>query len=126
MKVTVKQGTAARSFRGFFKRELAELDVGGKTGSLTGDEPKGRDDWFVGFADDGHRKIAIAALTIHKKFWRVKSSYLARRAIETLYRDPAVTKQAHHKSSSMRLPAMAQPLVLSPELLARGARSPGT
>jgi cell division protein FtsI/penicillin-binding protein 2 len=89
MQVTVHQGTASRSFRGFFKRELASLAVGGKTGSLTGEDPPGRDDWFVGFADDGHRRIALAALTVHKKFWKVKSSYLARRALETLYKDPA-------------------------------------
>jgi cell division protein FtsI/penicillin-binding protein 2 len=126
MQVTVHSGTASHSFRGFFRRELAELDVGGKTGSLTGDDPKGRDDWFIGFADDGHRKIAIAALTVHKKLWRVKSSYLARRAIETLYRDPAqvgASRQAHHKSSSSKYPVNYQPLVLSPELLAAGARS---
>jgi len=128
MEVTVRQGTAAHSFRGFFKHELAELDVGGKTGSLTGEEPKGRNDWFVGFADDGHRKVAIAALTVHRKLWRVKSSYLARRALETLYRDPeqhVTRKQAHRGggSSHLRITGPYQPLVLSPELLAAGARS---
>ena len=87
MNETVRRGTSSHSFRGFFKREFAGLDVGGKTGSLTGFDPPGKYDWFVGFADsgtDGH-KIAVAALTVHEKVWRVKSSYLARRAFESYF-----------------------------------------
>ena len=86
MNETVKHGTSARSFRGFFRKQLAELDVGGKTGSLTGFDPPGKYDWFIGFADAGDRKIAVAALTVHEKLWRVKSSYLARRAFESYFK----------------------------------------
>jgi cell division protein FtsI/penicillin-binding protein 2 len=87
MKETVLHGTSRGAFRGFFKSSYALLDVGGKTGSLTGYHPKGKYDWFVGYASFSSRKIAIAALTIHEKQWRVKSSYLARRAIETFYQE---------------------------------------
>jgi cell division protein FtsI/penicillin-binding protein 2 len=87
MKETVLRGTSKNSFRGFFRSKLAFVDVGGKTGSLTGYDPKGKYDWFVGFADSKNHKIAIAALTIHEKEWRVKSSYLARRAIESYYKE---------------------------------------
>lgn len=86
MRETVVRGTSRGSFRGFFKSHFAFLDVGGKTGSLTGYDPKGKYDWFVGYAGSSHHKIAFAALTIHEKQWRVKSSYLARRAIETFYK----------------------------------------
>lgn len=82
MKETVTHGTSSKSFRGFFKGGFHDVYVGGKTGSLTGTNPPGKHDWFVGFADDGSRRIAVAALTIHDKYWRVKSSYLARRAFE--------------------------------------------
>lgn len=87
MKETVLHGTSRGSFRGFFRKDLVGLDVGGKTGSLTGYEPPGKYDWFVGYADSGKKRIAVAALTIHEKQWRVKSSYLARRAIETYFRE---------------------------------------
>ncbi len=87
MKETVLHGTSKGSFRGFFKSSLALLDVGGKTGSLTGYSPKGKYDWFVGYAGSPNQKIAVAALTIHEKQWRVKSSYLARRAIESFYKE---------------------------------------
>jgi cell division protein FtsI/penicillin-binding protein 2 len=84
---TVIRGTSRKSFRGFFSGRYAQLKVGGKTGSLTGMDPPGKYDWFVGWAHDGNRKIGIAALTVHGKLWRVKSSALARRAIEKYFRD---------------------------------------
>lgn len=86
MRETVLRGTSKKAFRGFFKKEYAVLNVGGKTGSLTGMDPPGKYDWFVGYADGGMRRIAVAALTIHGKHWRVKSSYLARRAFETYFK----------------------------------------
>ena len=91
MRETITHGTSRKSFRGFFKSKYSKIDVGGKTGSLTGTDPVGKYDWFVGYADDGKRKIAISALTVHRKYWKVKSSYLARRAIELYYQSPRVT-----------------------------------
>ncbi|MGK5088011.1 penicillin-binding transpeptidase domain-containing protein [Bdellovibrionota bacterium FG-2] len=85
MRETISQGTSKKSFRKFFKGEYALLDVGGKTGSLTGDQPKGKYDWFVGFAEGGSHRIAVAALTIHGKLWKVKSSVLARKVIESYF-----------------------------------------
>ncbi|MCM2277634.1 MAG: penicillin-binding transpeptidase domain-containing protein [Oligoflexia bacterium] len=93
MRETVTRGTSRRSFQNFFRGRFSSLDVGGKTGSLTGADPRGKYDWFVGYADDGTRKIALASLTIHEKLWRVKSSYLARRAIETYFRSHEVAAQ---------------------------------
>ncbi len=97
MKETVLHGTSRSSFRGFFKSSFALLDVGGKTGSLTGYDPKGKYDWFVGYAGSANHKIAIAALTIHEKQWRVKSSYLARRAIESFYKEAFDQKNVAHR-----------------------------
>jgi len=87
MNETVTRGTSRKSFRGFFKGALKTLDVGGKTGSLTGTDPRGKYDWFVGYADGGQHRIALAALTISEKVWRVKSSYLARKAFESYFHD---------------------------------------
>ena len=41
----------------------------------------------MGYADGGPHRVAVAALTIHKQYWRVKSSYLARRAFETFFKE---------------------------------------
>ncbi len=85
MQETVRRGTSRHAFRGFFGR-FPLVDAGGKTGSLMGTDPSGKYDWFVGYAESGSKKIAVAVLTIHGKFWRVKSSYLARLAFESYYK----------------------------------------
>ncbi len=77
MEGTVVSGTSRRTFKKLVRdKKFNTFEFGGKTGHLTGDKPKGRVDWFVGYAIDGSEKIAIAALTVNKKFWTVKSSYM--------------------------------------------------
>lgn len=87
MRETISRGTSRKAFRGFFKGKMRDVDVGGKTGSLTGLDPRGKYDWFIGFANNERKPIAIAVLTVNEKLWRVKSSYLARKAIEHYYRE---------------------------------------
>lgn len=96
MRETVAAGTSKRSFRGFFKKKFSFVDVGGKTGSLTGYDPKGKYDWFVGYATYGNQRFAVAALTIHGRHWRVKSAYLARRAIENYFDESVKNKTVAH------------------------------
>jgi len=84
MRATVAGGTAGDTFRGF-ARDFGHVEVGGKTGSLTGSNPEGRYDWFIGYASDGERTIAFATLCINKNFWYVKSSHLARRLVESYF-----------------------------------------
>ena len=89
MQETVKRGSARNAFRKFYRGPLVDIEVGGKTGSLTGWSPEGRHDWFVGYASLHDRKIAFAALTINKKYWTVKSSFVARKAIEAYFSEEA-------------------------------------
>lgn len=75
---TVHSGTSRKAFRkALRKRNLQEVEFGGKTGSLTGTEPRGKCDWFVGYARYGNRKIAVSALTVNQERWKIKSSSLA-------------------------------------------------
>ena len=103
---TVRGGTGRKSFRGFFREsEFEDVEVGGKTGSLTGDDPKGKYDWFVGWANGPKGRIAVAALTIHKKYWKVKSSYLARVAFEKFFSNekvPAAERAVSSRSGRKR------------------------
>ena len=87
MQATVSQGSAKKSFRRFHRGHRKDIIVGGKTGSLTGFNPKGRYDWFVGFGQQGDREIAYAVLCINKEKWYVKSTRLAREFLE-FYFDP--------------------------------------
>ncbi len=86
MRATVKKGSARKHFRKFFRGSYANLDVGGKTGSLTGADPKGKTEWFVGYGDSGDDKIAVAAVVVNIDKWRVKPAYLARKVIEEYFK----------------------------------------
>ena len=89
---TVRIGSARKSFRGFHKKHLENVVAGGKTGSLTGFKPRGKYDWFVGFGEQGDRKIAFAMLCINKEKWYVKSSRFAREVLE-FYFKPSETPE---------------------------------
>lgn len=85
MRETVQSGSAQRYFRAF---PYPDVDIGGKTGSLSGDRPEGRNEWFIGYAQRGDDRIAFASLTVSKDKWRVKPAYVARRFLER-YFEPA-------------------------------------
>ncbi len=95
MRQTVRTGTARKSFRRFLSKHKG-LDVGGKTGTLSGTDPKGKTDWFIGYAEKNGRKIAYASVTVNKEKWTVKSHYVARRVVESwLSSQSRNTKVAH-------------------------------
>ena len=86
MEETIHKGTSRKSFRTFVRsKKFNDIQVGGKTGSLHGEEPSGKVDWFVGFGSDGRDKISIAAITVNKQFWTVKASYLAQSLFKKYY-----------------------------------------
>lgn len=79
MESTITRGTSRKAFKPLVRdRKFRELELGGKTGSLTGDNPRGKVDWFVGYAIGGpDDRLAIAAITVNVDKWTVKSSHLA-------------------------------------------------
>ena len=87
MQQTVINGSARASFKNFARGAMEAVNVGGKTGSLTGETPAGRYDWFVGYAEKNGRKLAFAAMCINRKVWYVKSATVARKAIEHFFRE---------------------------------------
>ncbi len=87
MQQTVINGSAHASFKNFARGTMEAVNVGGKTGSLTGETPTGRYDWFVGYAEKNGRKLAFAAMCINRKVWYVKSATVARKAVEHFFRE---------------------------------------
>jgi cell division protein FtsI/penicillin-binding protein 2 len=90
MKKTVTRGTAMGSFRGY-KRDpiLKKLHLGGKTGSITGKNPHGRYDWYVGYAKskkDPKKRLAFAVMIINKKYWKVRSARVARYLVRNYFK----------------------------------------
>jgi penicillin-binding protein A len=86
MSATIKMGTSRKSFSHLLRdRRFKFLELGGKTGHLNGDEPRGQVDWFVGYASDGKKQIAIGAVIVNKKYWTVKSSYLSQTLLKKAF-----------------------------------------
>ena len=60
-----EQGTARRGFfRANGERRLGPVRVAGKTGSLSGTDPAGKYQWFVGVAPAEAPRVAIATLSV--------------------------------------------------------------
>jgi penicillin-binding protein A len=119
MRETVISGTGRGSFRGFKRGEFGDIEVGGKTGSLTGDDPAGRYDWFVGYGVSGEHRLALASLVISKEYWKVKSTVLARRAIELFFRDKIASRAI---AGSSRLASGRKSVALSTRKSRRSRR----
>ncbi len=85
---TVSSGTARSSFRRS-QYLLDKLEIGGKTGSLTGGDPFGKRDWFVSYAklteDKSDKGISICVMIVNQKKWYIKSPLLAKNIMEYYY-----------------------------------------
>lgn len=81
MQATVSSGTARRGFRRNMNADdFARLDMGGKTGSLTGHNPPGRYEWYIGYArrkDHPDQGIAVAVMMINRTYLAVHATELA-------------------------------------------------
>jgi len=89
MKKVVKTGTCRTSFSVLRRCGWsAALDYGGKSGSLDVDS-LGKIDWFIGFAaaenSDG-RRLALAVVTVHGRFWTVHSAFLGAEIVRKRFR----------------------------------------
>jgi penicillin-binding protein A len=84
MKLTVSQGTAASSFVERHHKLLGDIEVAGKTGSLSSHNrgPFKDYSWFVGFAPADDPKIAVAAVVVNGLKWRVHAPFIAREALK--------------------------------------------
>jgi len=88
MGLTVTKGTAQKAFKSAWKEPaLREIAMGGKTGSLAGDNPRGKVSWFVGMAPLDDPEVVISALIINSgsKKWKVKASNVAKEGFRTYF-----------------------------------------
>ncbi len=75
---TTTRGTARSAFRDRRGRPLlGPVQVAGKTGNLSGTEPRGRYEWFIGVAPAESPSVAVAVLQVHGDLWWKKSSEIA-------------------------------------------------
>ncbi len=85
MRRTVTRGTSAKVFYRYARRLRREVGVAGKTGSLTGDDPPGKYEWFIGFAPVDRPQIAVASLVVNRKLWHIKGTYVAQAVMKEFF-----------------------------------------
>ena len=89
MKLTVKSGTARGAFKPWKMKRIKNIEVAGKTGSITGGVPYGKRDWFVSYAKpndiEGDAGISVCIMIVNVKKWYIKSTYLAKKIIQYYY-----------------------------------------
>lgn len=84
MAATVVSGTARNLFRGYRSdRILSQLELGGKTGSISNNERTARFDWYVGYGLDAKQGIGlvVAAVVGHEEYIGKRAAEYARSAI---------------------------------------------
>jgi len=87
MTKTIESGTSRHAFYTRKGRAyLKDITIGGKTGTLEGDNPPGDYSWFVGIAPLEDPEIAVAALVINQPAWQIKASVAAREALLTYFK----------------------------------------
>ncbi len=83
---TTRRGTASRAFRTRRGRPLLQdVAVAGKTGSLSGEEPKGRYEWFIGVAPAEAPRVAVAVLVVQGELYWATSSQVAAELFKELF-----------------------------------------
>ena len=109
MAMTIDGGTARKSFRQMRGGYKSALDIGGKTGHITGGTPFGKRDWFTVYAtprDKAEGKgISISVMNVNVKRWHVKSAVLAKSIIEYYFKNVQPIALNNSDSEVKRLPS---------------------
>ena len=83
---TTERGTARSAFRRRNGRPLlGSVRVAGKTGSLSGANPKGRYEWFIGVAPAENPRVAIAVLLVQSDLWWRNASQIGGEVLSRVF-----------------------------------------
>ena len=111
---TVRDGTSREAFHDARGRPyLKDMEIAGKTGSLSRENPYRGYSWWVGFAPADAPVIALAALVVNSPRWRIKASFLARDALQSpatqsrALRTSRGTATSRARRCAVRKPAVA-------------------
>ncbi len=93
---TIETGTSRRTFGSPDKTPLLkDMEVAGKTGSLSGWSPRMRFEWFAGVAPVVDARLAVAALVVNSNRWKIKGSYVGKEAFSAYFGYPQSNPPAY-------------------------------
>jgi peptidoglycan glycosyltransferase len=87
MRYTTTVGTSRREFMRGGQPALGNIDTFGKTGTLSGANPKGLNNWFIGAAPSDNPEIAVVAITVNAAY-SSKASRLGRMVMQHYFNVP--------------------------------------
>jgi cell division protein FtsI/penicillin-binding protein 2 len=100
---TVEMGTSHRAFGSPGRTPLLQdMDVAGKTGSLSGWTPSVHFEWFAGVAPVGSPRLALAALVVNDNRWKIKGSYVGKEAFNSYFGYPSSMPPVYAKARGSR------------------------
>lgn len=89
MRETVLSGTAKVISKKLNKEILEKLDIGGKTGQMTGGIPEGKRDWFISFIKPKNNSqdlgVSVAVMIVNQEQWYIRSTQLTKEIIQYYY-----------------------------------------
>ena len=95
---TIEIGTSRRTFGSPDSTPLLQdMEVAGKTGSLSGWSPRMHFEWFAGVAPVGDPQLAVAALVVNDNRGKIKGSYVGKEAFNSYFGYPRSTPPAYAK-----------------------------
>lgn len=137
---TVEMGTSSRTFGNPETNPmLADMQVAGKTGSLSGWNPRMKFEWFAGVAPVDGARLAVAALVVNGSDPKIKGSYVGKEAFASYFgyptslppayrrggkkiRTTAVSKKKHKHTVRTKSAASAKNSVKAPEKTAAATK----
>jgi membrane peptidoglycan carboxypeptidase len=100
---TVEAGTSRRAF-GTADRNplLRDMEVAGKTGTISGWDPPAHFEWFAGVAPVAGPRIAVAALVVNDGKWKIKGSYVGKEAFSAFFGYPSSEPPVYAKAKGTK------------------------
>jgi len=86
MVATTERGTARKAFRVRRGRPLLQgISVAGKTGSLNGEDPDGRYEWFIGLAPAEDPRVVVATVAVQGPLYWMSASQMGAEVLKSLF-----------------------------------------
>jgi cell division protein FtsI/penicillin-binding protein 2 len=115
---TTVRGTARKAFRARRGRPLLQgISVAGKTGSLNGEDPSGRYEWFIGLAPADQPRVVVATVAVQGPLYWMSASQMAAEVLKGLFCPKGVCRVDALRGIQAATPTMAS---------ARAPEGPGT
>ncbi|MEW5767523.1 MAG: LysM peptidoglycan-binding domain-containing protein [bacterium] len=98
MQKTVTEGTARRSFYRHGQPVLP-VEAAGKTGTLTGGNPRGICTWFIGYAPVINPQVAISVMVVNHSNNGTKATRIASRVLASYFKVDTIPEKIYVKTT---------------------------